>query len=85
MVGVGARVLVEELLDFVLVVVQRGLAGRAGVDQLDQVLDVAVEHVDADHAAAAEAVLVAEVDAPGGFRLQLRIADEVVVAELAFE
>src|SRR3546814_1638454 len=48
----------------------RSVAGLAGVDQLDQVLDVAIEEVDADHAALAEAALIAEVEAVGGFRVE---------------
>src|SRR3546814_14934198 len=61
------------------------VAGLAGVDQLDQVLDVAIEEVDADHAALAEAALIAEVEAVGGFRVEVGVADVVVVAVLPVE
>src|SRR3546814_8726606 len=51
------------VVDQVLPCADHFVAGLAGVDQLDQVLDVAIEEVDADHAALAEAALVAEVEA----------------------
>src|SRR5690606_39256604 len=57
----------------------------AGVDQLDQVLDLAVEQVDPDYPGAAEMVLVAEISAPGLFGQQQRVAAEVVVADLLVE
>ena len=60
-------------------------AGHTGVDDLDQVLHVAVEEVHADHALATEAVFEAEVQAIGGLRVQFRVADVVVVAELAIQ
>ena len=45
-----------------------------GVGQLDQVADIAVEGIDADHAAATEPVLPAEVQAPGALGAGIGIA-----------
>jgi hypothetical protein len=59
------------------------VAFLAGVGQLDQVLDLAVEDVDPEYALFAQPALIAGVQAPGAFRLQVRIADEVVVAHSA--
>ena len=44
----------------------------AGVGDLHQVADLAVEDVDAGNAGAADPPLVADVDAPGGLGLQVR-------------
>jgi hypothetical protein len=64
---------------------QRILTGNASVGQLDQVLDLAVEKIYPDHTLLAEPTLIAEIDAAGRFGLQLRIADEVIVAKFAVE
>ena len=58
-------------------------AARVQLDiVLNQVGDVAIEGIDANHAATSDPVLETEVRAPGRFRLQVRIALEVAVAEL---
>ena len=56
--------------------VQANLFDRqAGVDQSDQVGDASREHVDAEHAAATETALVADIQAPRGFEGKIGIAD----------
>ncbi len=55
----------------------------AGIGQLDQVGDLAIEEVDADHAGVADAVLVPASPPQGELGAQVvRIALEIIVAEL---
>src|SRR5690606_12783898 len=73
------------VLDHFLPCILHLFARLAGVDQFDQILDVAVEDVDADDAALTKAALVAEVEAVGGLGVEPGVADVVVVAVLAVE
>ena len=50
----------------------------ACVHQRDQVADLAIEEIDADDAAR-KPLLEADIDAPGGFELEVRIADGDVI------
>ena len=58
---------------------------HAGVGEFDQVVHLAVEDVDPDDAGAADALFIAQIDAPRGFGVEQRIAEQIVVAELGFE
>src|SRR3546814_11276904 len=51
----------------------------ARIDELDQILDLAIEDIDADHAGVAAPMPVAEIAAPGGFGPDQRIHRKRVV------
>src|SRR5690606_9330918 len=57
----------------------RHAGGNARVHQRDQVADIAVEVVEANDAALTEAMLVADVVTPGGFLLEVRVAERLVI------
>src|SRR5690606_12623933 len=56
-----------------------------GVGQLDQVLHIPIEEVDAGDTLVTEHALVADIQAPGGFRLEIGIALQIVVGHFPFQ
>src|SRR3546814_2818484 len=56
-------------------------AELARVDEFDEAGDVAIKGVDAEDAARADAALIADIDAPGGFGAKLRITAQIIVGD----
>src|SRR5690606_19641996 len=73
------------ITDIVIRVDKTAAASRhACADEADQVADFAMEEVDADNAALANPVLVAQIDAPRGFKTEIGVTDRLVIVARRF-